>query len=557
MPTSESREGGTKLTRQQLLAAGAAGGLAFAAWGPSGGIAFAAGTPKRGGTLQVGLVGGSAASEQLDPNTTTVNSLDIARHQNVFSKLADFDSNAHVYPQLAESFTPNKTATSWTVKLKSGVTWHDGSPFTADDVVYSLQRILDPTNKAMSTAAGNLTMVDPSKIVKVDATTVTIGLKQPWSDLPTQLGQRYLAIIKNGTKTFTADTVIGTGPFKLAGWTPGVQTMLSAYSGYFESGKPYLASVVLNGINDPTARLNALQSGQVQAIEHVDPSQIRVLQASSTAVPLISSGGGWTPIVMNTKVKPFTDVRVRQAIKLMANRPQLVKVAEQGFAQVGNDLFAIHDPLYDASMSKRKYDPEKAKSLLKQAGQSDLEAHAGQFGGDARHAFVGPDLRAVREGGGREDHRQEAPRRLVLVGRLRQERLHAQQLGLPALLPAVAAVLPGVQQGRDELDVGQGQQARQPGRGNRRRGQAQRARPRGPGDRVAAGRLRDLGLPAVARRAQQERARHQGEPHHLARVLRLQGRMAFVTPARVGTASRAPRDQSRLLEPRGAQTCCD
>jgi peptide/nickel transport system substrate-binding protein len=369
--TSERREGGTKLTRQQLLATGAAGGLAFAAWGEAGSFAFAA-TPKKGGTLQVGLVGGSAATEQLDPNTSTVNSLDLARHQNVFSKLADFDRNGKVFPQLAASFEPNKNATLWTIKLKQGVTWHDGSPFTADDVVYSLQRVLDPANK-LDSASGNITMIDPAKIKKVDATTLTIGLKQPWSDLPTQLGQRYLAIIKNGTKTFTADTLVGTGPFKLTGWTPGTQTTLTANPNYFESGKPYLATVVLNGIDDPTARLNALQSGQVQAIEFVDPSQVKVLKASSSLVPLISSGGGWTPMVMNTKVGPFRDVRVRQAIKLLADRTKLVKVAEQGYAQVGNDLFAIHDPLYNSHIGRRKYDPEKAKSLLKKAGQSDLK----------------------------------------------------------------------------------------------------------------------------------------------------------------------------------------
>ena len=180
--------------------------------------------------------------------------------------------------------------------------------------------------------------------------------------------QRYLSIVKNGTTQFTANSLVGTGPFKLESWTPGTQTTLKAYSGYFEHGKPFVDTVVLNGINDPTARLNALQSRQVLAIEYVDPTQYRVLKASPSLTPLVSSGGGWTPIVMNTKVKPFTDIRVRQALKLLANRPQLVKVAEQGFAQVGNDLFAIHDPLYDAAMTKRTYDPERAKSLLAKAG---------------------------------------------------------------------------------------------------------------------------------------------------------------------------------------------
>jgi peptide/nickel transport system substrate-binding protein len=273
--------------------------------------------------------------------------------------------------QLAESMEPNKTATEWVVKLKKGVVWHDGSPLTADDVIYTYRRILNPANK-LSVAASNIDMIDPKGLVKIDATTLKIGLNKPWADLPTQVGQRYDAIIKTGTTSFTVKNVVGTGPFKLAAWTPGQRTLLSANPHYFVPGKPYLSTVELIGIDDPTARLNALQAGQVEAIEQVDPSQVGVLKSSSTLMPLISPGGAWTPIYMNTQTAPFNDVRVRQALRLLADRAQIVKVAQQGYGQVGNDLFAIHDTLYAADIPQRAYDPEMAKSLLKKAGQSDL-----------------------------------------------------------------------------------------------------------------------------------------------------------------------------------------
>lgn len=373
MPDGASEEQRLGITRRDLIQRGAAGGLVLALGGLGPELAVGA-TPKprRGGTLKVGLVGGAASNEQLDPHVPTVNSLDVARTKNVFSKLTDFDRNGRNVMQLAQSIEPNKTATEWTVKLKQGAVWHDGSPVTADDVIFTFARILDPANK-LSVAASNIDMIDPKGMTKVNRTTLRIKLNKPWADFPTQLGQRYVSIIKAGTTSFTPENVNGTGAFKLTGWTPGTRTLLTANPNYFVSGRPYVATVELIGIDEPTARLNALQSGQVQAIEYLDPSQVRVLKASSTLTPLIAPGGAWTPIYMNTQQAPFNDVRVRQAMRLLADRAKMVKVAQQGYGRVGNDLFALHDALYASDIPQRAYDPDKAKSLLKAAGKSGLQ----------------------------------------------------------------------------------------------------------------------------------------------------------------------------------------
>jgi peptide/nickel transport system substrate-binding protein len=360
---------GSELSRRELLERGAAAGLAL---GLSGWLAESAGaavraTPKRGGTFRVALVGGSASSEQLDPHSNTVSDLDVSRFENVYSKLTDLNAKGSYEMQLAQSMEPNAKADVWQVKLKRGVQWHDGSELTADDVIYSYTRILDPANK-LASAAPNISMIDPKRLKKIDKYTVEIGLKQPWSDLPAQVGQRYCSIIKNGTSSFTVDNSNGTGPFKLTAWTPGDSYDLAANSNYFESGKPYVSTVKVISITDPTARVNALISGQVDASESVPAAQVQVLKGRGLQ-PLIAQGGGWTPLYMNTRTAPFTDVRVRQAMKLLIDRKKVLAASLQGYGSIGNDLFARWDPLYDKGIPQRQYDPEKALALLKAAGQ--------------------------------------------------------------------------------------------------------------------------------------------------------------------------------------------
>ncbi len=398
MPDHEERPM-RQLSRRELLERGAVGGvsLSLAAWlaacgGGGGGGAenaapattqagattaaatttAAAGEAKRGGTLRVGVVGGAAADEQLNPHVPTVSNLDVSRTEQIFSKLTDMAPDGSFQMQLAESMEPNTTADEWTVKLKSGVVWHDGSPLTADDVVYTYQRILDPKND-LGVAASNIDMIDPKGIEKIDDLTVRLRLVRPWADLPSQVGQRYDAIIKAGTTTFEPGNINGTGPFKLRSWTPGEKYTLARNENYFEEGKPYVDGVEVIGINEPTARLNALQAGQVDAVELVDPSQVEVLKSNSDLAVLISPGGGWTPIYMNTQTAPFDDVRVRQAMKLLADRNKIVEVALQGYGDVGNDLFGRADPLYAKEIPQREYDPEQAVSLLKEAGVEGMD----------------------------------------------------------------------------------------------------------------------------------------------------------------------------------------
>ena len=368
-----STEAGSALTRREVLQRAAALGLVVGTYGSLDiAEAVAAPKPKRGGTLRVALPGGPASTDNLDPHLEGVAGFAQCYRQIVYSKLTDVLPDGKFGNQLAESMTPNKDATEWTIKLKKGIHFHDGSELTVDDVIYTFKRILDPANK-LGAARGNIDMVDPSGMRKVSKYVMTVKLTRPWSDLPAAVGQRYISIIKRGaTGPWTAQNANGTGAFKLASWNPGDSYGFVANRNYFESGKPYLDRVNLIGISDSVARVNALVSGQVDVISDVPGSQVGLLKGSGLRA-IINPGGGWTPLVMNTNAPPYDDVRVRQAMKHLIDRKQAITVARQGYATIGNDLFAKSDALYASSIPQRTYDPEKARFLLKAAGHSETE----------------------------------------------------------------------------------------------------------------------------------------------------------------------------------------
>lgn len=146
----------------------------------------------------------------------------------------------------------------------------------------------------------------------------------------------------------------------------------TANRNYFESGKPYLDAIDIVGIPDQVARVNALLAGQVDAIDSVPTAQVGQVRGAGKAI-IVNRGGAWTPFVMNTNTAPYKDPRVRQAMKLLIDRKQAIQAAAGGYAEIGNDLFARHDPLYASDIPQRAFDPDKARSLLKAAGALDQQ----------------------------------------------------------------------------------------------------------------------------------------------------------------------------------------
>jgi peptide/nickel transport system substrate-binding protein len=359
-----------KLTRRAVLQRGAAAGAALGAGSfltaclgddDDSASSGSSGPANKGGTLRVGLPAGGPSDtiNALTPILLT----DFARANNLFDNALDVDANTQeIVPKLIEEFEPNSDATEWTFRLRKGVEWHDGKPLSADDLIYTIKAILDP--ETGSPFAAYIPSVDPKRLKKVDAHTVRIGLVQPFL-LPFAFTSIF--IVPDG---FDPKNPIGTGPFKYKSFTPGKQSVFTANPNYWDEG-PFVDELVLIDLTDDTARLNAQMGGQTDLMAGVPYANAQTIESAGGMKLVEMPNDGFLPFVMNCTEAPFDDVRVRQAVRLLADRDQMVEAALSGYGKVGNDLYCPGDPLYDDSIEQREQDLEQAKSLLRQAGHLD------------------------------------------------------------------------------------------------------------------------------------------------------------------------------------------
>ena len=374
------------LTREQLLRRAVAGGGAALLAGNLAGVARAAvdAAPKRGGTFRIGVSGGSA--KDFIDGQNIVTRPDQARIVTGWETLVVFDSQFKLrFDGLAEEISPNKVADQWTIRVRKGIEFHNGKTLSADDVKFSLQRLV---NKKLGLFGGAaLSSIDPARIQKLDNRTVRLHLKQRDGTILDALGQYVAGIVPVGYSPNAigqAKPNIGTGPYKVQSFTPGQQSVHVRNPNYWRSGQPYFDKVVIIDFPDDTARVNALLGGQVDAITDVPPAQVAVVTGHSGTKVLESPSAAWTPICMRVDAEPFTDVRVRQAMRLIANRPQMVAQALSGHGRIGNDLYGPFDEAFARSLPQRHQDIDKAKSLLKAAGKDgltiDLQSTNGALG---------------------------------------------------------------------------------------------------------------------------------------------------------------------------------
>jgi peptide/nickel transport system substrate-binding protein len=362
-----------ELSRRGVLAG--AGGLSLgallAACGSSNtGTATsptAAGTPKKGGQLRL-AVAGSGAKDIID-GQQIVGKADQARLTAGWETLLTFDRDYKLTNDgLAEEVTAEKPDV-WVIRIRKGIEFHNGKTLGAEDVIYSLQRLVDPKLGLFGGAA--LSSVDPKGLTKVDATTVRMTLKQPDSTIPESLAAYVAGMVPVGYTRESKDQV-GTGPFKLQSFQPGKQSVHVRHPNYWREGKPYLDQVTIIDIDDPVARINAMVAAQVDAVVDVPFAQVPIVSANKNLVLFENEGGGWLPLCMRIDVPPYDDVRVRQAFRLIVDREQINKQAFAGHARVANDLYGIFDAAYPKDLPQRTQDIEKAKSLLKDAGKEGL-----------------------------------------------------------------------------------------------------------------------------------------------------------------------------------------
>ncbi len=356
-------------SRRKFLAVGGAGISAVflaacADQSPASTSAITPGSPKRGGTLLVGSIGSDA--DTLDTHFSSTD-LDQQRCQNVYDSLSFINSGLPYQAQyaLAESIELNAAATVATVRLRSGVEFHHGKTLSADDLIYTMQRILNPSKPGR--AATSLAAVDPGSLKKLDSLTVRFPLTTPDSMFALRWGSAQTNIVPTD---YDPAKPVGTGPFMVQSFTPGARSVFVRNPNYWLPAEPYLDQVEIIDFSDNTSRVAALLSGQVDAIDGIDPSDLRQVP-SGGYVTMITKSGFYQPITMRVDLAPFNDARVRQAFRLMVDRPQMVAQAYSGYGQVANDMPFPADPAYP-SLPQRAQDIPQAKSLLKAAGQEGM-----------------------------------------------------------------------------------------------------------------------------------------------------------------------------------------
>jgi peptide/nickel transport system substrate-binding protein len=336
-----------------------------------GGVAaLTGGTAMKGGTFTVGVLTLGSA-ENLFPGTAVPNP-DVARGFSLYNLLFYPSDGTNLYPLvpgLALSAEPNTDATVWTFKLRDGVTWHDGKPFGANDVVYNITQLWnDPTkNYSSSFLAG---LVDFTGVKAVDKLTVQIPLLTPSAQFPSIFAWFNFGVLQEGaTAESTAKNPIGTGPFKFGSFTPGQKSVFVKNQNYWEEGKPYVDTLVIDSsFTDNNAMLNALLSGQINLL--VGPALQQVSQQlAAPQVQILQSASASNTYAFGMRVDqgPFADPQVRQGFKLMTDRQALINGALAGFGSLGNDLQGPNTEYFTADL-KQAHDVDKAKSLFKAAG---------------------------------------------------------------------------------------------------------------------------------------------------------------------------------------------
>lgn len=300
----------------------------------------------------------------------------------IYEPLVDADDVMQPVPVLAQSWESNADGSEWTFKLRQGVTFHDGSALTAEDVVYSFKRLLDPATG--SAGAGELTGLKPEDFAAVDPSTVRVTPASPMVELPSVLATKHGLVVKAGaSKDDISYRPNGTGAFMLAELKPGqLSTTFTRHPTYWREGLPKSPCIELFGVVEPVARVAAILSGGADVVTVIDPSTVATLKDNPEITLTNAKGGSALTIGMFMDKPPFDDPRVRQALKLLVDRQAMVDTALLGFGLPGNDnpILPTSPDAYRSDTIGR--DVAKAKQLLAEAGHPDglsLQLHTSEL----------------------------------------------------------------------------------------------------------------------------------------------------------------------------------
>jgi len=335
------------------------------------------------------VIGLGGEATQLNPVVATDGFSYIAEWP-LFDSLVELDQSLNVRPLLAESWEVAKDGLAYTFKLKKGVKWHDGTPFTARDVAFTFYAVLNPKvttpHRAYFDALAGfpeLTNKDAPKrpedlavkpIEVVDDHTVRFRLRYPSGSFLAVLTNPRAGIIpEHLLKTADLNTTefnrkpVGTGPFKFVEWRRGERLVMEANPQY-HGGRPALDRLIFRIIPDSVVLLQELRAGGVDFIENPPLNEVARLKQTAGLKVLVADNTSYNYFGWRQDLEPFNDLRVRRALNHAIDVPTLVKEALRGYATIATGQFPPSSWAYDPAVKPYAYDPNRAKALLAEAG---------------------------------------------------------------------------------------------------------------------------------------------------------------------------------------------
>ena len=303
----------------------------------------------------------------LDPTSAAAGAIDSVLYSNVFEGLTRFMSDGSVVAGLAESWNISEDGTTYTFKLRDGVSFHDGSTMDAEDVKFTLDRARaeDSANaqKALFAGISEVTVIDPTTVeVKLSAPDGNFLFNMAWGDA---------VIVAPESIEGIKQTPIGTGPFKFDAWVQGDRIEISRNADYWGAA-PALDAATFKFISDPTAAFAAMMAQDIDAFAGFPaPENLPQFEADPRFQVLVGSTEGETILAMNNKLPPFDNKTVREAVAHAIDRQAIIDGAMFGLGTPIGTHFAPHNPDYVDLTAQSAFDPEKAKTLLAEAGFAD------------------------------------------------------------------------------------------------------------------------------------------------------------------------------------------
>lgn len=323
--------------------------------------------PAQGGTLRVAF-GDGQSEDSLDP-ALQFTGVGIAVGAMVYDNLLHTDNDWNLTPAIAEDWSASDDATEYSFKIRQGVEFHSGKQVEAADVAEHILRLLDE-----KTGSGGLSLLgsvlDPSGVKVGDPTTITFTLKAPDAYFGLKMAHYYTRIPQAGTTDWLGGSP-GTGPFKSVSFRPSEGNELVRNENYWQEGLPYLDEVSIVVISEQATKTEAVLSGDVDISDPPPLAAVEQFESSDVATLIPVSNTPYT-FDVDSSIKPYSDPRVSQAMKMMIDREKALQFIVRGQGVISADsLIHPSDPYYPADLEPFPYDPEQARALLAEAGYPD------------------------------------------------------------------------------------------------------------------------------------------------------------------------------------------